>query len=227
MKLPCFISVLLLLAACSTTPVSVTTPVAPTNHEFPAGAAPGKIEALIVAGTVQLVSPDGNTVLLTKGRIFSPGSTVITGPDSETTLVLSNGAVMRLQANEQVKFSVFVQAPFDESVQGTFLRLTHDPSYSDVVVEVQKGVVQGELKPLNKDAGSSFLVITPEGSVMSGEEYFTHVNPLAATPPAGEKTPSAQQIENEEYVTINRIRAEDNLPHVTPPAVAQPKANAQ
>ncbi len=134
---------------------------APSLH---AATAPGKVQALLVVGDVQLVDATGNKQPLTKGQTFQEGSTVMAGKDSGATLVFSNGATMKVTAGAQLTVSKFQQAPFDETKEGTFLRLQRDPSQSITQLDLRNGTLQGEVKELDTKDNSSFTVNTPAGS---------------------------------------------------------------
>ncbi len=134
---------------------------APSVH---AALAPGKVQALLVVGDVQIVDSTGNRSPLTKGQTFEEGKTIVAGPASGATLVFSNGATIRVKENGQIKLDKFEQAPFDENKEGTFLRLTRDPSQSITELDLRNGTLQGEVKELNKAQNSSFTVKTPAGS---------------------------------------------------------------
>ncbi len=127
-------------------------------------AAPGKILVLLVVGDVKLIDAAGNARSLVKGDIFLEGNTIMAGPNAGATLVFSNGVTLRVTANTQVAIDKFRQAPFDETKEGTFIRLQRDPSQSVAEINLQVGSVQGEVKQLNKTAGSTFQIDTPNGT---------------------------------------------------------------
>jgi len=124
----------------------------------------GKVQAFIVQGNVQLVAKDGTASPLKRGQIFEEGNIVKAGPDGQALLVFSNGATMKVLANCQLSVDQFQQAPFDEQAEGTFLRLSKDPSKSTTTLDLRNGTLQGEVKQLNQAAGSKFTVNTPAGS---------------------------------------------------------------
>jgi len=132
----------------------------------------GLVEAFIVQGDVQLIDQHGNATPLSRNQKFTEGSTVKAGPNSQALLVFSNGAIMKVRANTMVKVTHFRQAPFDEAAEGTFLRLARDPSRSNTVLDVANPFqdisaddFQGEMKKLNKEAGSTFIVNGPHGPI--------------------------------------------------------------
>ncbi len=163
MKLsPIILMVLLLVAGCASGPA----PVAGTTS-WPADApeAHGKISAYIVMGEVQLQTPEGTRHALVRGERFEEGSTLVVSPGGNALLVFSNGTTMKVTEGTELVVVKFRQAPYDEKSEGTFLRLSKDPSRSNVLLELRKGTLQGEVKKLNTEAGSSFMVLTPAGAV--------------------------------------------------------------
>jgi hypothetical protein len=125
---------------------------------------PGKVQAFIVQGDIQLVAKDGTSAPLKRGETFTEGSIVKAGAGAQALLVFSNGATMKVLQNCQLSVDEFKQAPFDEQAEGTFLRLSKDPSKSTTSLDLRNGTLQGEVKQLNQAAGSTFTVKTPAGS---------------------------------------------------------------
>src|SRR5262249_46080033 len=66
--------------------------------------------------------------------------------------------------NAQLHIDKFQQAPFDEQKEGSFIRLSRDPSQSDTELDLRNGTLQGEVKQLNTAEKSVFNVKTPAGS---------------------------------------------------------------
>jgi hypothetical protein len=126
----------------------------------------GLIEPFIVAGDVQLIDQDGKSQPLKRGMPAFPGEgcTISAGPGAQALIVFSNGATIKVLQGCTMKVALFRQAPFDEQAEGTFLRLSKDPSRSNVILDVSTGTFQGEVKKINKAAGSTFVVHTPQGS---------------------------------------------------------------
>ncbi len=124
----------------------------------------GKVQAVIVVGDVQLIAPDGTSSALKRGQTFEQGNKVQAGKGANALLVMSNGATLHVKAETTLDVASFQQAPFDEAAEGTFLRLTKDPSKSDTDLKLSSGSLQGEVKKLDTGAGSKFTVDTPAGS---------------------------------------------------------------
>jgi hypothetical protein len=124
----------------------------------------GKVQAVIVVGDVQLIAANGTSSPLKRGQIFEQGNKVQAGKDSNALLVMSNGATLHVKAETTLDVANFQQQPYDESADGTFLRLTKDPSKSDTDLKLSNGSLQGEVKKLDTGAGSRFTVDTPAGS---------------------------------------------------------------
>jgi hypothetical protein len=125
---------------------------------------PGKVQAFIVVGDVELVAADGTSAPLKRGQTFEEGNIVKAGAGAQALLVFSNGATMKVLQNCQLSVDEFKQAPFDDQAEGTFLRLSKDPSKSTTSLDLRNGTLQGEVKQLNQAAGSTFTVKTPAGS---------------------------------------------------------------
>ncbi len=125
----------------------------------------GQIKAFIVTGAVQLTDKNGKDTPLSRGDTIAVGSTIKTGADGIVLLVFSNGSAMQIKANSNVQVSRYDQAAFDEQGgQNTFLRLSKDPSKSTTNMSITKGTLAGQVKNLNIDGGSKFVVDTPAGS---------------------------------------------------------------
>ncbi len=147
---------------------SVPAATSKTSYSWPADAPAtlGKVQVMIVQGVVNLVAPDGTTTPLKRGQIFEEGAKIVAAKGGNALLVFSNGAVVKVKEGTELTLVKFRQAPFDSTTEGTFLRLTKDPSRSNTLIEVSSGELQGEVKKLNTEAGSSFVVVSPNGTVM-------------------------------------------------------------
>ncbi|HTB64411.1 MAG TPA: FecR domain-containing protein [Opitutales bacterium] len=144
----------------------------------------GKVQAMIVVGAVNLVARDGTITPLKRGQTFAEGTKIVADKGANALLVFSNGATVKVKEGTTMTIVKFRQAPFDEKNEGTFLRLTKDPSRSNTVIEVSNGVFQGEVKKLDTEAGSSFVVISSDGAVVPLND---HPNKSSSVEQAGWK----------------------------------------
>jgi hypothetical protein len=124
----------------------------------------GTVQAMIVQGNVDLITKDGTTTALKRGATFEEGSSVRAAKGANALLVLSNGATLKVKENTTLAVTHFQQAPFDKDAEGTYLRLTKDPSHSETTLNLSDGSLQGEVKKLDTTDGSKFTVDTPAGS---------------------------------------------------------------
>ncbi|HTB64087.1 MAG TPA: FecR domain-containing protein [Opitutales bacterium] len=124
----------------------------------------GKVQAMIVVGNVNLIAKDGTTTALKRGQSFEEGASVHADKGANALLVLSNGATLKVKENTTLEVTKFQQAKFDEAAEGTYLRLTKDPSKSETTLKLSDGSLQGEVKKLDTADGSKFTVNTPAGS---------------------------------------------------------------
>ncbi len=134
----------------------------------------GTIKVFSARGTVNLVNTEtGATKPLERGMEFSDGMQVVTGEKSSALLLFSNGAAVTVSENSTFEVSEFVQAEFDPS-QGTFMRLTEDPSQSKTELYLDGGTVAGQVKRLQE--GSTYNVNTPTASAgIRGTDYVVTV----------------------------------------------------
>jgi len=124
----------------------------------------GKIQALIVSGDVKVKSGTAEAVPLKHNDFVKEGDLIMAGKDGTALLAFSNGATIRVTPNAQMAITKYKQDKYDEDAEGTFLRLSKDPSKSDTELDLRNGTLQGEVKQLNNTAGSKFTVNTPAGS---------------------------------------------------------------
>jgi hypothetical protein len=158
-----YLAFLFLLGGCAHTTPGVA--VAPPQASQGVLETQGHVEAVIVVGNVQLIGADGAKSALYRGEKFAEGNKIVVNKDSNALLVLSNGATLHITENSELEIVKFLQAPFNEQVNGTFLRLTKDPSQSNVELKLTKGRLQAEVKKLNTEAGSTFDLTTPMGPI--------------------------------------------------------------
>jgi len=209
---PIFFFLMSLLAGCASQP-----PGAAYSYPADAPAAPGKITFYIVTGGVQLRAADGTMHPVKRGEQFAEGNTIIAEKGGNALLVFSNGTTLKVLEGTELAVVKFRQAAFDEKAEGTYLRLSKDPSRSNVLLDLRKGTLQGEVKKLNTEAGSSFVVLTPAGAV-----DVRNGQPLQATAMGGPRS-IIEETPHQISITMDVDR------HITAitPETAQARAQAQ
>jgi hypothetical protein len=130
----------------------------------------GSVKALKIDGVAALTHPvAGTRVNLRRGRIFRPGYELTVGASARVTLALSNGTILFVDSAAAIGFRQLLQAPFDPAL-GDFDSLPHDPSPSNTLFDLERGMVAGRVKFLNR--GSSFEVQTAVGSIFIDNSIF-------------------------------------------------------
>ncbi len=124
--------------------------------------APGAIKAVKVIGQVTKESADGKTEPLKNGGSLTESDTVITGKASSVVLVFMNGTSVKLAPDTKLAISTFKMDPSDDDIKVS--ELTKEPSVSKTQLNLAYGEIVGNVKTLNKDAGSSFSITTPVGA---------------------------------------------------------------
>jgi hypothetical protein len=144
----------------------MTSGVAVAANPWPSGVPElkGKVQAVIVVGDVQLIGADGHANALSHGDTFEEGNTVLANKGGNAILVFSNGATLKVKEDTLMTVAKFRQAPYDQAAEGTFLQLNRDPSRSNVEIKTNQEV-QGEVKKLDVEAGSTFDITTPKGTM--------------------------------------------------------------
>jgi len=122
----------------------------------------GLIIVAKATGNVTAVGPDGQTITLKKGSELTQGYVVQTGDDSSVILAFSNGATINLAQDSSLSIDEFLQDPFSDEV--ALAELTAEPTTSTTKLHLSRGELVGNVKKLNSDAGSSFVVQTPVGA---------------------------------------------------------------
>jgi len=122
----------------------------------------GLIIVAKASGDVTAIGPDGQTITLTKGSEITQGYVVNTGEDSSVILAFSNGATINLAQDSSLSIDEFLQDPFSDEV--SLAELTAEPTTSTTKLNLSRGELVGNVKKLNSDAGSSFVVQTPVGA---------------------------------------------------------------
>jgi hypothetical protein len=98
------------------------------------------------------------------------GSTIVTERKSIVTLILSNGATLRIGSESELEVEEFGQATIPGSPK--FAEMKSEPTVSRTRLRLVRGDVMVEVKPLNVARGSSFMLSLLAGTVRSREGVF-------------------------------------------------------
>lgn len=122
----------------------------------------GLIKAVKVQGEVYKLTADGQSVKLTEGAILTQSDTVTTGKGASVVLVFMNGSSIKLAQDSKLAIEEFLMDPLDTNI--TVSQLTKEPSVSKTQLNLTYGEMVGEVKHLNRDAGSYYNIKTPVGA---------------------------------------------------------------
>lgn len=123
----------------------------------------GAIKAVRVSGVVTKISANTtNLVPLPEGAALIETDTIITGPDSGVVLVFANGASIKLSSNSRLAIEEFKMDPLADDI--AVANLEREPNISKTRLNLAYGDMVGNVKKLNKDAGSEFNIKTPVGA---------------------------------------------------------------
>lgn len=112
-----------------------------------------------VSGDVQ-VTQGGKTSTLSKGANLGRGATLATGGGT-TSIAFSNGATLSVAAGTVLSIEEYSQRGGAGIVDPK--KLSKEPTASRTILNLRKGQITGDIKPLNLPAGSVFKVKTPAG----------------------------------------------------------------
>jgi hypothetical protein len=143
--------------------------VASAQISEPALPRPGAVMVTDVTGEVAAGTGDQRKAIKPDDRLRI-GSTITTGRRSLATIVLSNGATLRIGSESELEVEEFGQAPISGSVK--FNELKEEPTISRTRLRLARGDVTVEVKPLKLARGSSFMLTMIAGTVRLGEGTF-------------------------------------------------------
>ncbi len=126
---------------------------------------PGRIVAAKVAGTVTVANRGASlqeAVALRQGDTVAQDTTVRTGPNSSVILVFENGSSLNLGGDSTMDIEEFLMEPWANP--GPIGELEAEPTTSTTRVHLTRGELVGNVKKLNREAGSEFRVGTPVGA---------------------------------------------------------------
>jgi hypothetical protein len=131
----------------------------------PASMVVGVIKAANVRGTVKKVNLiDKSESDLRNGDILIQSNAVVTGTgQSSVVLVFANGSTVRVGNESRLEIKEFLMDPLTVDVPN-IAALTNEPTVSRTDLRLEFGEMVGNVKTLNRAAGSNFSVSTPAGA---------------------------------------------------------------
>jgi hypothetical protein len=131
----------------------------------PASMVVGAIKAANVRGTVKKVNLiDKTETVLRNGEVLIQDNAVVTGPgDSSVVLVFANGSTVKVGNESRLEIKEFLMDPLQADVPSV-AALTSEPTVSRTNLRLEFGEMVGNVKTLNRAAGSTFSVSTPAGA---------------------------------------------------------------
>lgn len=95
------------------------------------------------------------------------GATLATGRKTALGLAFSNGVLVDLASEAELEVEEFGQAPVSGSFK--FPELREEPTLSRTKLRLLRGAVTVTVKPLKVSRGSTFTLVTPAGTLRTGE----------------------------------------------------------
>lgn len=138
---------------------------AQTAPAAPGAMVVGAIKAANVRGTVKKVNLiDKTEAPLRNGDTLIQDHAIVTGGgDSSVILVFANGSTVKVGHESRLEIKEFLIDPLQSDVANV-AALTNEPTSSRTNLRLEFGEMVGNVKTLNRAAGSSFTVSTPAGA---------------------------------------------------------------
>jgi hypothetical protein len=133
---------------------------------------PGAVVVQDLIGSAVAVNGDQRRPLKPEERV-RVGSTIETERKSVVTLILSNGARLRIGSEAELEVEEFGQATIPGSIK--FAELKAEPTVSRTRLRLGRGDVMVDVKPLSASRGSSFMLTMLAGTVRTIDGRF-HVS---------------------------------------------------
>ena len=130
---------------------------------------PGAIVVMDVIGEAFVLNGEQRRPIKADERL-RVGSTVVTERMSLATLILSNGATLRIGSESELEVEEFGQAAISGSMK--FAELKEEPTISRTRIQLARGDVVVDVKPLKGSRGSSFMLTMVAGTVRTLEGAF-------------------------------------------------------
>lgn len=122
----------------------------------------GVIKVARVQGEVtKLVA--GAAVPLKNGDRITEADTVVTGPTGGVVLVFANGSSVKLGTSSKLNIEEFKMDPLADDIKAADIK-DREPTVSKTNLMLVEGELIGEVKKLNRDAGSYYNIRTPVGA---------------------------------------------------------------
>lgn len=139
--------------------------VAQIGGGVPGAMVAGVIKAANVRGDVRKISrSDQSESSLQNGDTLRQDHAVVTkGPASSAVLVFANGSTVRVGGDSRLEIKEFLMDPLQADV-ASVAALTSEPTASRTILRLEFGEMVGNVKTLNRAAGSTFSVGTPAGA---------------------------------------------------------------
>ena len=113
-------------------------------------------------------SDESPATALQVGSIVKQDAVISTGSQSTAKLVFTNGSIIDLDPNTQVKIVTLLQKPYPG--EKTYQQLDRDPSHSITLLSINYGSILGHVKKLSPT--SKFNVKTPLGvTIIRGTRF--------------------------------------------------------
>jgi hypothetical protein len=131
----------------------------------PASMVIGAIKAANVRGTVKKINlGDLSETPLSNGDTLVQENAIVTGPgESSAVLVFANGSTVRVGNSSRLEIKEFLMDPLQTDIPNV-AALTSEPTVSRTNLRLEFGELVGNVKTLNRAAGSTFSVSTPAGA---------------------------------------------------------------
>lgn len=131
----------------------------------PASMVVGVIKAANVRGDVRKVGlSDRSESTLRNGDTLRQDQAVVTrGAGSSVVLVFANGATVRVGSDSRLEIREFLMDPLQADM-ASVAALVNEPTTSRTDLRLEFGEMVGNVKTLNRAAGSTFSVGTPAGA---------------------------------------------------------------
>jgi len=204
--------------------------------------AAGAIKVARVQGEVTKLAA-GAAVPLKNGDRVTEADTVVTGPTGGVVLVFANGSSVKLGASSRLNIEEFKMDPLAADIRAADIK-DREPTVSKTNLLLVEGELVGEVKKLNRDAGSYYNIRTPVGAAgirgttfrivfrptgdgraftfqLSTAEGVVLFEGTAAAPGAGVSVPDGQEI-----TVTAEVNPAGEIVSVSTPTATQPIAAA-